>query len=164
MRTPGRHPSGASPPTGQGRRSLLLNILLGVLVAVVAVLGYALVQRHVLSPPVDTTRSGPAAGEIIQVDVLNGCGVSQGCVGVTSYLRARGYDVVEMRNYKTFDVPSSLVIDRSGDLETARKVAYALGVRSENIIQQINHDYYVDVSVVIGKDYASLKPVPEDTP
>jgi hypothetical protein len=50
------------------------------------------------------------------------------------------------------------VIDRTGDMENARKVAYALGIGKEHIIQQINQDYYVDVSVVIGKDYKSLKP------
>jgi hypothetical protein len=155
-------PSADVPPPTRGRRSVILNIVLGVLVGVVALLAYALVQRHILSPPVDPHRSGPDPGQVIQVDVLNGCGVPRAASTVTSYLRARGYDVVEMRNYKSFDVPSSLVIDRAGDLATARKVAYALGIAERNIIQQINHDYYVDVSVVIGKDHASLKPSPED--
>ncbi len=43
-------------------------------------------------------------------------------------------------------------------MQNAENVAYALGIRKQNIIQQMNHDYYVDVSVVIGKDYGSLKP------
>ena len=75
-----------------------------------------------------------------------------------AFLRVRGYDVVEMRNYKTFDLEESLVIDRAGDLENAEKVAYAIGVGKANIIQQINQDYYVDVSVVIGSDYRTLRP------
>jgi hypothetical protein len=37
-------------------------------------------------------------------------------------------------------------------------VAYALGISEKNVIQQISPDYYLDVSVVIGKDYNDLKP------
>ncbi|HXG00204.1 MAG TPA: LytR C-terminal domain-containing protein, partial [Bacteroidota bacterium] len=86
-----------------------------------------------------------------------GCGVAGAASNVTRYLRARGFDVVEVKNYKTFDVRYSLVIDRSGNRELARKVAYALGIEDKNVIQQISPDYFVDVSVVLGKDYASLK-------
>lgn len=139
------------------RRNTILNLAVVGLVLVVGFLAYSFFQRQVLQPPVEVTRQGMTKGEVIQIDVLNGCGVSRAASRVTGYLRERGYDVVEMRNYKSFDVPQSLVIDRSGDLETARKVAYALGVKEKNIVQQINHDYYVDVSVVVGKDYSSLK-------
>jgi len=79
-------------------------------------------------------------------------------VAFTNYLRARGYDVVEVRNYRTFDVKESFVIDRTGELDNAEKIAYALGIRKENIVQQLNPEYYIDVSVVIGRDHASLKP------
>lgn len=140
--------------------SALLNVLIILLLVVVGALGFALVQRHVLRPPVEPTRPGGAAASVIQLDVLNGCGIPKAASAVTAYLRARGFDVVEMRNYKTFDLKESLVIDRTGNLETARKVAYALGVGDRNIVQQINQDYYVDVSVVIGKDYARLKAAP----
>ena len=76
---------------------------------------------------------------------------------MTAYLRARGFDVVEYRNYRSFDVQETLVIDRAGNRDNAEKVAYALGVGKGNIIEQINEDYYVDVSVLLGRDYASLK-------
>lgn len=152
--------SGLATPTRTPRHSsiLFLNSLIVVLVVIVGYLGYSFVQRHVLAPPVETTRQAANTREVIQMDVLNGCGVTGAAANVTAYLRARGYDVVEMRNYKTFDVSESLVIDRVGNLGTARKVAHALGVKEKNIIQQLNQDYYVDVSVVIGKDYAALKP------
>jgi hypothetical protein len=63
-----------------------------------------------------------------------------------------------MRNYKRFDVLESLVIDRTGSTANAERVAYALGIEKKNIVQQINEDYFVDVSVVLGRDYPSLKP------
>lgn len=144
-----------SSPTS--RRTLALNVALVALVLLVALLGYALVHRHLLQPPVETGRAAPGAG-VIQIDVLNGCGVAGAAQDVTAYLRARGYDVVEIRNYKTFDLAESLVIDRVGDTDTAERVAYALGIAKKNIIQQLNPDYYVDVTVVVGKDHRSLKP------
>lgn len=139
-------------------RRLGFNALVGILVLAVGILAYAFVARNLISPPVDPTKPDVSLGNVIQIDLLNGCGVPRAASHVTGYLRARGFDVVEIRNYKTFDMTESLVIDRSGNVELARKVAYALGVSEKNIIQQLNPDYFVDVSVVVGKDYASLKP------
>ena len=151
----------ADPPRASATTTLVLNALIIVLAVLVGLLAYALVSRTLLRPPVETQRAGaqPApAGSTIQLDVLNGCGAGGAAVQFTSYLRARGYDVVEVRNYKTFDVRESLVIDRVGNLQNAERVAYALGIKKQNILQQMNPDYYVDVSVVIGKDYQALKP------
>jgi hypothetical protein len=139
-------------------RVIGLNVLIAILVILVGYLSFALVKRHVLEPSVDVGKAGVVPGEIIQIDVLNDSGLQGAANGCTSYLRARGYDVVEMRNFKTSDVDESLVIDRVGNRTNAERVAYALGIKKKNIIQQINPDYYVDVSVVIGKDFNSLKP------
>lgn len=94
---------------------------------------------------------------IIQLDVLNGCGAKGVGSRFTDFLRANGFDVVEMKNYKSFLVNQTLVVDRIGDLSLARRVAAALGVSEKNIIQQINPDYFVDLSVIIGKDFSELK-------
>lgn len=94
---------------------------------------------------------------IIQLDVLNGCGAKGVGSRFTEYLRANGFDVVEMKNYKSFQVRQTLVVDRIGDLALARSVAKALGVDEKNVIQQLNPDYFVDLSVIIGKDYQELK-------
>jgi hypothetical protein len=170
LKSPPASPTGSGPSDRDSRpenpragrerdpRLLVLNGLIVVLTLIVGYLLYSLLSRTVLSPPVESERSGVAAGTTIQLDVLNGCGVSNAGTQFTSYLRARGFDVVEIRNYRTFDVDESLVIDRTGDMNNARRVAYALGIGKEHVIQQMNQDYYVDVSVVIGKDYKSLKP------
>ena len=151
-------PSGAVPTASRVHppRLALLNIAIIGLAVLVAVMGYALLSRHVLHPPVDAKRAGGKG--VIQLDVLNGCGAAGAASTITGFLRSRGYDVVEIRNYKTFDVAESLVIDRTGTRAEAENVASALGVKPENIIVQISPDYFVDVSVVIGKDYRSLKP------
>ena len=137
--------------------TLALNALIVILVLVVGYMGYAFVERTFLRPTVDPVRAGDEAAGVIQIDVMNGCGDAGMASKCSAFLRARGFDVVEMRNYKTFDLDHSMVIDRTGNMENAERVARALGVGSKNIIQQINQDYYVDVSVVIGKDYSSLR-------
>jgi hypothetical protein len=142
----------------QRSRRIGLNVLVGFLAIVVVYLAYSFVSRNLFHPPVDAKKGDVAPGQVIQIDLLNGCGASGAAQKFTGYLRARGYDVVEMKNYKTFDVKESLVIDRTGNGELAKKVAYALGVKEKNIVQQINHDYFVDVSVVVGKDFSDLKP------
>lgn len=139
-------------------RLRVLNAVIILLAVVVGFLSYSLIRRHVIAPPVETTGSGTSEGGVIQINVLNGCGVDGAASRCTTFLRDRGYDVVEIRNYKTFDVDESLVIDRTGNLTTAEKVAYALGIRKTNVIQELNPDYYVDVSVVVGRDFSSLKP------
>jgi hypothetical protein len=158
-----RRRTGVSAPVSPGSsrrdpRSFVLNVIIGGLALLVVLLGYAFAQRVIFRPPVQPVRSGGKAGASIQLDVLNGSGLSGAGTTMTSFLRARGFDVVEIRNYKSSDVAESMVIDRTGDRENAERVAYAIGIRKEHIVHQINEEYFVDVSVVIGRDIAALKP------
>ena len=98
------------------------------------------------------------AAPIVQVEVLNGCGISGVAEKFTDYLRSNHFDVVQTGNYISFDVSKSMVIDRTGNKANAVKVADALGIDHKNIIQQINNDYILDVSLIIGKDFKQLKP------
>jgi len=97
--------------------------------------------------------------QIIQVEVLNGCGVSGLAERFTDFLRNRKIDVVSMGNYKSFEIDKSFVIDRIGNLSNAYKVAELLNIKKENVIQQINEEYFLDVSIVIGRDFNELKPL-----
>ncbi len=96
--------------------------------------------------------------KVIQLDVLNGCGAKGAGARYMAFLRGAGFDVVELKNYTSSTVARTLVIDRVGNLAAAQKVAAALGVAGSNVVQQLNPDYFVDVSVVIGEDHASLLP------
>lgn len=141
-----------------------MNAALLILGTAVVVLAYSLVTRA-FAPRVDPHRAsetGALVGEIIQVEVRNGCGVSGLAAETTMYLRRMGFDVVEVGDYSSFDQQYSLVIDRVGDLESARKVAAALGIPEERVVQEIRPEYYLDASVVIGLDYESLRPFAND--
>jgi hypothetical protein len=97
--------------------------------------------------------------EIIQVEVLNGCGIEGTADRFTDFLRNQNFDVVKTDNYLRFDVEETLVIDRIGNLANALKTGEVLGIERKNILQQINEDYFLDVSVIIGRDYYKLKPL-----
>jgi hypothetical protein len=142
-------------------KKLVLNLAIVILGAIVMFLLYSFVNTTIVHTPVENKTESKGVmehGEIIQLDVLNGCGVSGIAQRLTEYLRKRKFDVVQMSNYKSYDVVESLVIDRVGDMKTARKVAHALGIQDRNIITELNPDYYLHVSVVIGRDYQALKP------
>lgn len=148
-----RQPPIAIPKSGY---RLLLNAAILVLSGLVVYFSYTYFARGSSSTPAGN--SPPVKSQkVLQMDVLNGCGVKGAGAKVTSLLRSNGFDVVEMKNFKTFNVPQSLVIDRIGDISSARRVAAALGISEKNIVQQLNPDYFVDVSVIIGLDYNSLR-------
>ena len=132
----------------------VLTAVLAVLIIIVGYLSYAFIARS--SQQNHDASAASNTQKVIQLDLLNGCGEKGIAAKLTTYLRKNGFDVVEMKNYKTSNIPQTLVIDRVGDLHSARQVAAALGVSDKNVIQQLNPDYFVDVSVVIGKDYGTL--------
>jgi hypothetical protein len=141
-----------------------MTAVLVVLGIAVGVLLYGFVARMV-APRVDPLREDNPAhlvGDIIQVEVRNGCGISGLAHTTTMYLRRHGFDVVDVGDHTSFDHEHSFVIDRVGDLESARKVATVLGIAEERITRDVQPEYYLDASVVIGKDYESLRPFRED--
>ena len=143
-----------------GWSNVALNVTLVGLGLVVLVLLYALVRNNVL-PPADASdiadQDAPES-DIIQVEVRNGCGVSGLAEGMRRFLRAEGFDVVEVGNHSSFNQPKTLVVDRVGNLEAARQIAAALGISEERVKQEIRQDYFLDASIIIGQDYATLAP------
>jgi glycerol-3-phosphate cytidylyltransferase-like family protein len=97
-----------------------------------------------------------------QVEVLNGCGTSGIAKSVTDFLRKSEIDVVYLGNYKNFNVAKSQVIDRSGDLENARKIARILGVSEKQVKSEIDKSKQLKASILLGKDYKSLTPFKKD--
>jgi hypothetical protein len=159
--------SGQSPPPGPKSKPRIMrfswsrmgsNGLVLAFGVVVIILIWSFVNRIFIDPPVqpETIKAGKA--HTIQIDVLNGSGVPKMSQKFTDYLRARGFDVVEMGNYKDSKVENTRVIDRAGQPDAAQRVAEALGVPKSGIVQQIDRNAYLDVSVIIGKDFKLLKP------
>jgi hypothetical protein len=139
--------------------NLFLNLIIIVLAGLIIFMSYSLVTKIKGFPSDDEEELINLPAAIVQLEVLNGCGVTGIADKFTTYLRQNNFDVVQVGNYSSFDIDKTIVIDRTGNKANAEKVAEALGVDSKNIIQQINNDYFLDVSLIIGRDFNKLKPL-----
>ncbi|MCK5327077.1 MAG: LytR C-terminal domain-containing protein [Candidatus Latescibacteria bacterium] len=97
-------------------------------------------------------------GMRIKVEVLNGCAEPGIARKFSRMLRAKGFDVVngDGSNAEHFGFLETIVVDRCGELEKAKKVAKVLGTK--NTIQQVREAAYhvEEVTVVIGRDFKAL--------
>jgi hypothetical protein len=128
-----------------------------VILAVGALVGSAISQWTGGAPLVGGVPGSGGARERIRVEVLNGGGHAGAAGEATDQLRDLGFDVVFFGNAGTFDRDSSVVLDRTGHLEAARGVADALGIR--NVRSEPDSNLYLDVSVVLGREWVPPPPV-----
>lgn len=138
--------------------SFFLNAAIGFLSLLLVLLVFGLFTRLVY-PRIENQRSDDKSkliGKIIQLEVLNGCGVPGLANAFTSTLRKNGFDVVETGNFENFDMTETVVIARTADDKNAQRVADALGIDPENVFVEASEDFYLDATVVIGSDYKSL--------
>lgn len=141
-------------------KNLVLNISILVLILINSVLAYSVINsvsaRYFNSDDellIDSTKVK------IQAEVLNGCGVTDVAQKITEYLRANKVDVVNLGNYRSFEIENSIIICRNDKIKYAEKVAAIVGLNQISIIQQTNPDYLLDVTFILGKDYRNLKPI-----
>lgn len=145
-------------PTKSSSNTLYLHAAIGFLSLLLVILLLAVFTR-VMFPRIQNERAEKNAqliSDIIQVEVLNGCGVSGIANAYTSVLRKNGFDVVETGNFDHFDIKKTMIISRSGVMANAFRVADALGVKPLHVIHEESPDFFLDVTVVIGQDYESL--------
>src|SRR5690625_1173985 len=138
--------------------SFALNAAIGFLSLLLVLLVFGLFTR-LIYPRIENQRSeqdSELIGKIIQLEVLNGCGVPGLADTFTSTLRKNGFDVVETGNFENFDMSKTIIIARTIDAKNAQRVADALGIKAQNVIVEASKDFYLDATVVIGSDYKSL--------
>jgi hypothetical protein len=150
-----------SPPDLSGSRSLAVRLGLLLVGALTLALVYALVVRFA-APQMGLDLSPeprPSSADIVQVEVLNGAGVSGLARQATEYLRSQGFDVVDVGN--AAPTTTSHVLDRVGDPQSALRVAQALGL-DDGAVRPDSGAYFLDCTVVIGQDYQRLRPFAAD--
>ena len=134
------------------------NTLIGFLSLLLAVLVFALVTR-ILYPRIINERSENQSvliSEVIQLEILNGCGVSGLANEFTNKLRRLGFDVVETGNYENFNVSETFIVSRTDNIENARRIAAALGIDRKNVIIEESNSFYLDATLIIGSDFKTL--------
>jgi hypothetical protein len=118
----------------------------------------SLLSEYFASPNETPASIGLDLPKVITVEVLNACGVQGLANEITQYLRNNNFDVVNIGNYKNFDVEHTLVLDRvSLKSLYGKKVAKVLGVDEKQVIPQLDNSLLLNVTVIVGKDYKNLK-------
>lgn len=140
-------------------KSYVLNVLIIILVALPVYLTYHLYTILFSSSEEKPKKEVVVAAKLLQIDVLNGCGQSGIGEKFTDFLRQQKFDVINTGNFVSFDVENTIVVDRKGNPENALRVARSLGLTRESVVQNINKDYLIDVTVIIGRDYKELNVV-----
>lgn len=138
----------ASNPT-----DIFLIISIIILSILIVSLGYRLlVDLNVFSK---TKGENILAQEkkIIQLEILNGCGVDGVADKFTDELRKKKFDVVNTGNYRSFNIDESIVISRTHNTDAAKRIADSLGIVQNNVVMQANKDYFLDATLIVGKDY-----------
>jgi len=133
-----------------------LNAAIIVLGVVLVVLAWPLLARWFGGG--DAVAEDADRHDIVQLEVRNGCGVSGLAGRMRDYLAGEGLDVLDAGDWTRFDVPQTVVLNHTGDPAPARAVLAVLGLDEARTRQEIRSDYYLDVTLVIGCDYAALPP------
>jgi len=139
----------------------LRDRLIQFLIALVLVVDIVLVVfavKQCSKPPVAVQQEQVPVEEVlrIQIEVLNGCGVAGIAAKYTDFLRDNSIDVVKTDNYESFNVLKTVIIDRRGNWKKCQKIARAMGLSEDRILQEINDAYLLDASLIIGKDFRQL--------
>ena len=156
--------------------SALLNGLIGVLSIFLIAFIYSVSQKSVrngVSMNVtfpETSNKSLLAVDIyeenpvldIEVEVLNGCGVTGVAGEISKFLRGHQIDVVRSENADHFLYTRTLIIQRNENVEGLAKVVKALNIELDDksrVLIQPDPSSGVDVTLIIGSDYHSIQPI-----
>jgi hypothetical protein len=145
-----------TPGADHRSTNLFINISNLILLILILFLGHSLLSKLKVFGENSDIDNLVSQKNNMQIEVLNGCGVDGVADMFTDSLRRKNIDVVNTGNYRTFNIDNSIVIDRTGKIINAEYLAEVIGVDNKQVIQQKNKDYFLDVTLIIGKDYKQL--------
>ena len=96
-------------------------------------------------------------GHKIQIEIWNGCGISNLAVMYTNFLRSEGMDVLDSKNADHFNYAKTTILHHRGDIKRALVLADILKIEKSSIIDDENNNLFYDLTLIIGKDYTNLK-------
>lgn len=100
----------------------------------------------------DNMVAGRLNSDQFSMEVLNGTEISRLANRVQQYLKDRGTQVLDADNYPYKPVLSTVVLERSGNSYSARKLLEMTGMKAERVFfsRQVTD---VDLSMVLGEDF-----------
>jgi 23S rRNA U2552 (ribose-2'-O)-methylase RlmE/FtsJ len=152
------------------------NILIIILAIVVVGFLYSFIQKSwasgvtIPNPQLNNEQKMQLAVDIyeanpilnIKVEVLNGCGEKRIAAKISDFLRTENIDVVRSENADNFEYERTILIQRSDDLLNLKTVAKVLNFEindEDRVIIQSSPTADVDLTLILGKDYRSVKPI-----
>ena len=141
--------SGCSMKTMSRRGSVTIYILIIILAAFLV----SLLIMFTREDPDEIYRKNSN----IRVEVLNGCGVNRLAMKVTNVLRKQGFNVIKIGNTENQDFEKTVIVERSDEtLQNAKYMSERIGCK--NIGEDIDAGLYLEVTIIIGKDYGKIFP------
>lgn len=143
-----------SPRSNKHSRFLELAILAIFAIIVIYGASFALKITSGVSKTVDVPIYN------IRLQILNGCGAHGAADKAAKMLPnlvrlPLEVSVVEVYDFKAYNVKKSFVISREADLTNARTLAGQLGLDTDNIVfEPIDNNYRsISVTLILGEDY-----------
>ena len=95
-------------------------------------------------------------GHKIQVEIWNGCGISNLAVMYKDFLRNEGLDVLDSKNADHFNYSKTTILHHRGDINRALVLADILKIDKSRIVDDKNENLFYDLTLIIGKNYIDL--------
>ena len=92
-----------------------------------------------------------------RITIENGCGINNLGRIYKKYLLSEQYDVDRFIDASNFGHTATKIYFHKNNKDCARELANKLGVKSNQIHEDNNLNYYHDLTLVLGKDYKNLK-------
>lgn len=107
---------------------------------------------------INKTESEKITGHKIQVEIQNGCGLKGVAKLYTNFLRDQGYDVLGFKNAPHFNYNNTeLIIHKKDTSNFTNEILNILNIESDFVSYQYNENFIYEMTLIIGKDYNSLK-------
>jgi hypothetical protein len=110
---------------------------------------------QIISPGTDA--QAPVNQSKPRVQVLNGCGVDGVAKNFVNFLNRENFLVTNVDNADNFNYANSIVYLNGDYAEEAMEIAGLLGIPTERILPANGKWKAYHITVIIGKDYRSLK-------
>ena len=95
-------------------------------------------------------------GHKIQIEIWNGCGISNLAVMYKDFLRNEGLDVLDSKNADHFNYSKTTILHHRGDINRALVLADILKIDKSRIVDDKNENLFYDLTLIIGKNYIDL--------
>ena len=153
--------------SNKNQKAIVSNIILGILTVVI--FGFLIsginriffndgivVDYPDLSTLLTKTPYEKKTGHKIQVEIWNGCGISNLAMMYTDFLRNEGLDVLDSKNADHFNYLATTILHHRGDINRALVLADIIQIDQSSIVDDKNENLFYDLTLIIGKDYMDL--------